>query len=372
MQKDLRKAIAKYSEKTRPSQLKAVDFFCCSGGVTYGFRQADIKVLGGIDIEVAYKETYEKNNEGSIFIQADIALLQPKDLEEKLGITKNMDDLIFVGCSPCQYYTKLQTDKTKSIESRMLLEEFQRFVEYFNPGYIFIENVPGLEKKEESPLSEFKNFLNQKGYAFNDDIINALNYNIPQSRKRYVMIASRIIKKVSIPKGNKKGKTIREVIGKLARIPAGHKDEDEFMHWSANLDSKNLKRLQNTSHNGGNRLEWKDNIELQLKCYIGKNKTFTDVYGRMFWNCPAPTITTKFHSISNGRFAHPEQDRGLSLREGAILQSFPYSYKFHSKNIGVIAKMIGNAVPPKLATCIGLKFKNYHFNAAIQSKSKSS
>src|SRR5687768_289421 len=114
---------------------------------------AGINVLGGIDIEGAYKETYEKNNKGSVFVQADIASLQPAELEEKLQIQKNMDDLIFVGCSPCQYFTIIKTTKEKSEKSKLLLEEFQRFVDYFRPGYIFIENVPGLEKKEDSPLA---------------------------------------------------------------------------------------------------------------------------------------------------------------------------------------------------------------------------
>ena len=131
------------------------------------------------------------------------------------------------------------------------------------------------------------------------------------------------------------------------------------MHWTANLEEINFKRILNTSKNGGTRLEWKDNIELQLKCYIGKDDTFPDVYGRMYWDQPAPTITTKFHSITNGRFGHPEQDRGISLREGALLQSFPKSYKFYSTNFATIARMIGNAVPPELSKHIAkaiLKF----------------
>jgi DNA (cytosine-5)-methyltransferase 1 len=352
--------------------LKAVDFFCCAGGVTSGFRNAGIKVLGGIDIDSAYKETYEKNNKGSIFIQADVAQLEPIDLEKKLSIKQNMDDLIFVGCSPCQYYTNLQTDRTKSKESKMLLEEFQRFVKYFYPGYIFVENVPGLETKDQSPLAKFKNFLIEVGYTINDDVVNASNYNVPQSRRRYILVASRVAQKVVLPKGKNTVKTVADVIADLPPIPAGYKDDNDLMHWSSNLDPINLERLQHTTHNGGTRLAWKNNKKLQLKCYIGKDKTFTDVYGRMFWNHPAPTITTKFHSISNGRFGHPEQDRGLSLREGAILQSFPRSYKFYSNNNGVIARMIGNAVPPELAKSIGSKLINTHIHATIQNKSKSS
>jgi DNA (cytosine-5)-methyltransferase 1 len=335
--------------------LKAVDFFCCSGGVTCGFRQAGINVLGGIDIDGAYKDTYEKNNKGSKFIEADIAQLQPEELIKRLSILPNMDDLIFVGCSPCQYYTNLQTDKTKSSTSKLLLEEFQRFVDYFRPGFIFIENVPGLERNEESPLSKFKAFLRERSYSFDDRVVNAAEYDVPQNRKRYVLIASRVTKNISVPKGDKnKRKTVRDAIGNFEKVPVGYNDKSESMHWTANIQPINLLRIKNTSHDGGNRLEWKDNPALQLKCYQGKDSTFSDVYGRMFWDQPSPTITTKFHSITNGRFGHPEQDRALSIREGATLQSFPNNYKFYAESIGVVAKMIGNAVPPELARKIAL------------------
>lgn len=344
-------------------QLVAVDFFCCAGGVTCGFGRAGIKVLGGIDIDISYKETYEKNNKGSKFIHADIACLQPSDLERQLGIKPDMDNLIFIGCSPCQYYTSIQTDKTKSIETRLLLDDFQRFISYFNPAYIFVENVPGLETKTGSPLANFKLFLREKGYVFDDKVINAADYNVAQNRKRYVLIASRLKQTISILEGNcKKQKTVKEAIDKLKPIPSGFRDKNALKHWSAELSPINLKRIKNTSHDGGTRLEWKDNKELQLKCYEGKDKTFSDVYGRMFWDQPAPTITTKFHSLSNGRFGHPDQDRAISLREGALLQSFPKNYKFYSHSIEIIARMIGNAVPPNMAKTIAKTILNHEGN----------
>ena len=355
---------------SKKNQLKAVDFFCCAGGVTNGFRQAGIKVLGGIDIEGVYRQTYENNNKGSKFLEADIANLQPEDLISTFGIVKDMDDLIFIGCSPCQYYTNLQTNKTKSSQSRMLLEEFRRFVDYFNPGFIFVENVPGLETKGESPLSRFKQFLENKGYTIDDKLVNTVDYNVPQSRKRYVLIASRITTKIAIPAVKCVNvKTVRKAIGHLPNVKAGHKDKNKLMHWTANLAPINLQRIQSTSHNGGNRLEWKNNENLQLKCYKGKDSTFSDVYGRIYWDTPSPTITTKFHSLTNGRFGHPEQDRALSLREGALLQSFPFSYTFYSDSMGIIARMIGNAVPPQLAKCIAKSLiENYLLNSKSNQK----
>lgn len=351
---------------TTKKKLLAVDFFCCAGGVTHGFKKAGINVVAGIDIEAAYRKSYESNNPGAKFIQADISELQPVDLRKRLKIKPGMDNLIFVGCSPCQYYTIMQTDKTKSAKGKLLLEEFKRFVDYFRPGYIFLENVPGLSRKGESPLENFKNYLRQIGYVFAEDIVNAADYEVPQNRLRYVLIASRVNKGVKIPQGSRKRVTVRSALGGLPVIPAGYRDTNtQQIHWSARLSPLNLQRLQNTPHNGGTRAAWKDDVNLQLACYVGKDDTFPDVYGRMKWDAPGPTITTKFYSISNGRFGHPEQDRALSLREGAALQSFPHRYRFFGTSQHVIARMIGNAVPPEMAKWIGINIRKLYSRAAI-------
>lgn len=350
------------------NKLKAVDFFCGAGGVTRGFKDAGINVLAGIDIDDACEKTYQNNNDGAIFLNKDIATYSPEELQNELGIKPNDDNLIFVGCSPCQYYTYLNTSKQKSEKSKMLLEEFQRFVAFFQPGYIFIENVPGLEKKAESPLKRFKEYLKANGYSFSDKVINAKYFGVPQNRRRYVMIASRI-NKVEIPEPNKKRPlvTVKDAIGNTAiykPVPAGNKDNTDFLHSTANIKDINLKRLENTSKDGGSRTEWAHIEDLQLNCYK-THAGHTDGYGRMAWNKVSPTITTKFNSISNGRYGHPEQNRAISLREGATLQSFPVEYKFYASNMGNIARMIGNAVPPNLACSIANAIKSNH-NGQIQ------
>ena len=137
-------------------KLKAIDFFCSGGGMTHGMREAGIEVIAGIDNDPDVKETYEKNNLGTKFIQADVFKLKEIDLTKYTGIEKNDDNLILIGCSPCQYWSIIQTDKKKSKQSKDLLKEFHRFVKYYNPGFVVVENVPGLEKKaEESGLKEF-------------------------------------------------------------------------------------------------------------------------------------------------------------------------------------------------------------------------
>jgi len=338
-------------------KLKAVDFFCSGGGMTCGFRKAGINVLGGIDIDPLCEETYTTNNPGSKFILADIKGLSFDKLEKELKINRNDDEMIFIGCSPCQYWSNIKTIKAKSEKSKNLLIDFKKFVKYFNPGYIVVENVPGiLNRSQESPLIAFLTFLGKQKYVFTYDVINASHYGVPQTRKRFLLIASRVNPNVSLPIADTKEKppTVREFIGDTGlfeSIEAGHRDNTDFLHTTAALSDKNLKRLMLTPQNGGTRLAWKD-TELQLKTYNGRDHCFQDVYGRMFWDKPAPTITTKFLSITNGRFAHPEQNRGLSLREGAVLQTFDLNYKFITNSLAAAAKIIGNAVPPELSNRI--------------------
>jgi len=351
-------------EKKTNQKFKAVDFFCSGGGMTSGFRKAGVNVVGGIDVDLECKETYTTNNPDSKFIHADIQNLAFSILEKELKVKRNDKKMIFIGCSPCQYWSKIQTDKTKSNETKNLLKDFQRFVAYFRPGYIVIENVPGiLNRLDESPLKSFLNFLKKEKYHYNYQIINASHYGVPQTRKRFLLIASRVTDKVDLPIPDTKTKlpTVREFIGSkkvFKPIAAGQKDKTGFLHSAAGISDNNLKRLQLTPHNGGTRIAWKD-TDLQIPAYVDKDNSFQDIYGRMFWDKPGPTITTKFYSITNGRFAHPEQNRAISLREGATLQTFDTDYKFLSTSIASTARLIGNAVPPQLSMRIAASIINW-------------
>lgn len=345
------------------NELRAVDFFCGAGGMTCGMSLAGIRVLAGIDNDPDCKETYTVNNPNTKYIEKDIHELTEEELAEEIGIERYEDSLIFIGCSPCQYWTRINTNREKSKATKDLLKEFQRFVEWFKPGYLLVENVPHfLKYKNENVLGKFLSFLEKESYVYDDDIVDANYYGVPQNRKRYLLIASRVSNQIKIPeKEYDKTLTVRNFIGVhngFKAIEAGHRDEEDFIHTAANLSEKNRMRIKKTPKNGGNRLSWKDDPKLQINAYKGKDDIFKDVYGRMYWDKPAPTITTKFHSLSNGRFGHPEEDRALSLREGATLQTFPFNYKFKGPSIASISKQIGNAVPPELARRIG----NYIFN----------
>lgn len=341
------------------SKLKAVDFFCSGGGMSYGMQQAGIKILAGIDFDESCKETYESNIKGAEFIHADVFELKEKDLENKLSLKKNDDELILIGCSPCQFWSIINTNKTKSAKSKNLLVEFSRFVKYFRPGYVVVENVPGvLRRKEESGLNGFIKWLNLNGYKNpHFKVHNVNDFGVPQNRNRFTLIATRISKAEIIPLESKNKKlVVKDVLGVkngFSKIVAGHKDKTKFYHTVSYISKINKKRLKKVKKDGGDRFGFANDPKLQLKCFRGKNDSFKDTFGRLWWDRPSPTITTKFYSISNGRFTHPEEDRALSIREGATLQSFPKNYIFKTSSIAKTARMIGNAVPPKYAKAIG-------------------
>lgn len=335
--------------------IHAIDFFCGGGGMTYGLREAGLEVIAGVDLARDCQTTYESNNAGSRFVCADIKELPIEYFETEFGVQRGDDELLLVGCSPCQYYSIINTTKEKSKKSKDLLLDFMKFIEYYNPGFVLVENVPGLLSREDSAFPEFLQFLKNNQYQVTYDIINMSYYGVPQTRRRFSLVASRL-GNVRMPIKEPKQKLLSEFIGTkkgLSNIPAGHIDLTDFMHSTMKLSPINMKRLYRTTKNGGSRMEWKDDKELQLKCYIGKDNCFRDVYGRLRWNRPSSTITTNFIKITSGRFAHPCENRGLSIREGARLQTFPDSYVFKGGSMTVNARIIGNAVPPEYARRLG-------------------
>lgn len=338
------------------NKFKALDFFCGGGGMTYGLKQSGIDVIAGIDLELNCKETYELNNLGSTFVHADITKLPLAYFEKHFNITKNDDYLVLVGCSPCQYYSLINSSKEKSKKSKDLLLDFQKFIKYYNPGYVLVENVPGIVTNKESVLPKFLAFLEKFGYKYiKYDVVNMSDYGVPQTRRRFSLIASRI-DDIDLPIADNKKAILKDFIGVkngFPKIKAGHKDYSDFNHSVAGLSEKSIKRLEKTPQDGGDRLAWKDDDELQLECFKGKDHHFKDTFGRMFWDKPGSTITTKFFSISNGRFAHPEENRAISIREGATLQTFPKNYIFKTNSMAETAKLIGNAVPPEYAKRLG-------------------
>ena len=328
--------------------------------MSYGLQQAGIEVLGGIDFDIKCKETYEANVKGGKFVHSDVFKVSPASIAEILNYKttkEHNENLILIGCTPCQYWTQMNTDKTKSRKSKNLLVEFVRFVDYFQPGYVVVENVPGIYKnRTASKLTFFLKWLSDQGYVYSAKIRDTSKYGIPQKRKRFTLIANRNSEVIIVPKQSDRKISVRQVIGQhngFPPVPAGHRDETDFMHTVAGLSSLNKKRISKVNKDGGTRFDFANDEELQLECFKGKDHVYRDTYGRMKWDDLSPTITTKFYNISCGKFGHPEENRALSLREGAALQCFPNTFKFKTKSIADTARIIGNAVPPEYARIIG-------------------
>ncbi len=229
-------------------KIKAVDFFCGGGGMSYGIQKSGIEVLAGIDCEENCRATYKANIKKAKFLKEDVFKLKVKKLEETLSLNRNDDELLLIGCSPCQYWSLQNTNKTKSQKSKNLLKEFGRFVKYFKPGYVVVENVPGvLRKKEESGLEPFINWLKINEYTVHYKVHNTSEYGVPQNRKRFTSIANRVTSNIlEQVKANKK-LTVRDVIGVengFSKIKPGHNDKTDFKHSVAGISDLTLRRIK--------------------------------------------------------------------------------------------------------------------------------
>jgi DNA (cytosine-5)-methyltransferase 1 len=333
--------------------MKAFDFFCGAGGLTRGLLDAGIKVVAGFDRDERCRATYEHNNPGVWFIQADIRNMTLKDLGIK-GKLRTYDDVLFAGCAPCQPFSSQNKGNGRRHDAT-LLSEFGRLVESALPGYVLIENVPGIAKvRGYSTFRRFLTMLETNGYQYSYGILDAKRYGVPQNRRRLVLLAARQ-NQVSLPepkygRGLRPFRTVRQAISHFPEIGAGECHSDVPNHVAASITELNLERLGQTPHDGGDRRSWPK--RRRLECHKGNYEGHTDVYGRMAWDSPSPALTGRCHSISNGRYGHPEQDRAISLREAAAIQSFPDGYEFFGSNKHV-AMQIGNAVPVRLAEHIG-------------------
>ncbi len=347
----------------------AIDFFCGAGGLSKGLALSGINVLAGIDNNILCQETYNRNNAPSRFIHADMKEYMPEDLLALFPQLRenNRDDLLLAGCAPCQPFSSANQSEERSPDAT-LLSQFGRFVEFFLPGMVMVENVPGIARvKGNSTFKRFIRLLESNKYNIIYKPTNAKYFGIPQNRVRLLVIASRI-GQATFPdfthssKKNAKQKlvTVREAIGHYPPLIAGQTHETVQNHVAARLSELNLIRLQHTPHDGGGRSDWPE--ELWLSCHKKADAGHTDVYGRMYWDRPSPTLTCKCQSISNGRYAHPEQDRAISLREAAAIQTFPDDYIFYGSNTSIAAQ-IGNAVPVLLGKVMGehiQKLRNKH------------
>lgn len=370
----------------------AVDFYCGAGGTTRGLLDAGGYVIAGIDKDEGCRLTYERNNPNTTLNGAPPGFLAldlfptsedyPEgqqqealaDLRQRIPLYQEMAPgapLLFAVCAPCQSFTrfvqrKMTPERAKGRErDRNLLAQAMIFITEFKPEMVISENVANIKNAQYGQVwDDFQEELRDLGYAVGASSVCASRFGVPQRRRRSVIIAfksktaagSALDPAVPLHDPEARAVSVSEAIGHLPPLEAGGKDLAHLNHACRNLTDVNRRRLESVRPGEPN-FGFADSPfgDLSLQCHgrlEAKGRLgFGDVYTRMHPGRPSPTITTRFHSISNGRFGHYDENqvRGLSLREGAALQSFPDDYEFHGAGMDVVAQMIGNAVPPKLS-----------------------
>lgn len=335
-------------------KVSCIDLFCGAGGLTHGFVLEGFPVVAGFDMDPSCRFPYENNNSAKFF-ERDITTIRAQEL---INLFDGAEVKILVGCAPCQpFSTYSQRYSVRENSEWGLMYEFARLSKSVKPDIISMENVPTVAKHK--VFYEFIDLLNRSGYQVWHDVIDSSLYGVPQTRKRMVLLASRYGNIKIISPTHDKAKTVREAIGHLRDLEAGKSDSKDKLHAASTLTKINLQRIK-ASTPGGTWRDWPK--QLVATCHLSRSgKTYPGVYGRMEWGKPAPTMTTQCYGYGNGRFGHPEQHRAISLREAAILQSFPRNYAFMQKgmrvNFKVLGRLIGNAVPVSLARAIARSIK---------------
>jgi DNA (cytosine-5)-methyltransferase 1 len=335
-----------------------VDLFCGAGGLTHDFVNGGISVNAGIDADPACRWPYETNN-GICFIKRDMADLTPEFL---LGLYPEGDTKILAGCAPCQPFSKYANGHRPAHRGRWsLLAKFAELARECRPEVVTMENVPQLLKHE--AYREFTSSLKDSGYSVTEYLVYCPDYGVPQTRQRLVMFASLFsaVKMAPPTHPPKAYITVRDAIGGLEALRAGGASQVDPMHRCSVLSELNLRRIR-ASRPGGTWRDWDQ--ELVADCHRkSSGKSYSAVYGRMEWDAPGPTVTTQFIGFGNGRFGHPTQDRAISLREGALLQTFPLDYDFvapeETVHLNTVCRLVGNAVPVELGRAVARSVK-YH------------
>lgn len=332
--------------------IKGIDLFCGVGGLTHGLMREGVQVTHGIDIDHHCRFPYENNNNAA-FLERDVTDISGSELEE---IFNGSEVRLLAGCAPCQPFSSYSRKGRADRDDRKweLIKEFGRLTQETQPELITMENVPQLIHHK-----VFEDFLNSlRGYKIWHGIIDCTLYGVPQTRKRLVLLASQLGDIELLPPSSfdYKLKSVRESISHLPYLVAGGVDPNDPLHTAPSLSELNLRRIR-VSKPGGTWRDWDE--ELIAKCHRrGSGQTYSGVYGRMEWDAASPTITTQCFGFGNGRFGHPEQDRAISLREAAILQTFPEDYNFVAPGEAVrfskLGRLIGNAVPVRIGEIVAV------------------
>lgn len=329
---------------------EVVDLFCGVGAISHGFFRAGFDIRAGYDLDAKCKFAFETNN-NSQFIAGDVALVSAAEIKSHYT---GASPTVLVGCAPCQPFSSYKHRYAEDPQWG-LVPRFGDIAVQCATDYISMENVPRLlDYKDGAIFDQFKSTLEAEGYGVWYSVVNAADYGVPQARKRLVLVAAKDGRLAPPETWQASHTTVSDAIRHLPSLVAGGQNKEDPLHKCSALSDVNMRRVQ-ASKPGGTWKDWPS--ELVAECHKrSSGRTYPSVYGRMRWDAPAPTITTQCFGFGNGRFGHPEQDRAISLREAAILQSFPEEYAFvpndHAISMKEVGRWIGNAVPVKLAESI--------------------
>ena len=336
------------------NNIGVVDLFCGVGGLSHGLKQGGLNIIAGFDIDKTCEYAYTHNN-GAQFFDTDISKVTKEQVLSLFGDSKIK---VLAGCAPCQPFSSYAFKNKKKDPSKYdLLYQFGRLVEEVQPDIVTMENVPQIASFSlKNVLQDFVDLLENHHYHCSVKVVYCPDYGIPQTRKRLVLLASKFgdIKLISPTHSKDNYVTVKDVIGDLPPLEAGETSDTDPLHRAKSLSPLNMQRIMHTPYGGS----WKDwPKELMLECHKSENgRSFGSVYGRMRWENPAPTMTTQCTGLGNGRFGHPEQNRAITAREAALIQTFPQEYKFFAdeEHVSIVkaSRYIGNAVPPQLGFVI--------------------
>ena len=330
----------------------AIDLFSGCGGLTEGLHQAGFHTRVAVEVDEIAVTSFKMNHYHTNVIQKDIRDVKGKDIRDFFG---NKELHLLAGCPPCQGFSSIRKlNRKRSVKDprNSLVIEYFRLVNELRPLTIMMENVPGL--KDYYLFKDIVKQLCQIGYQVDIKVVDVKNYGVPQSRKRLVMVGS-LIGEIKVAEGTNEKITVRGAIGDLE---LAEKTKDPLHKIVAQHSARILNQIKATPKNGGSRTDLPK--EFELECHKKEGVGFNDVYGRLRWDDYSSTITGGCLNPSKGRFLHPEEDRVITPREAALLQSFPPNYKF-AYNIpkGKLALLIGNALPPKFSYIQSLNIRQH-------------
>lgn len=335
-----------------------VDLFAGCGGGSIGFQQAGFEIIGAVEIDCDAATAYEANTGVKPLIR-DIRAVSGSALLADSGVKVGELTLLF-GCPPCQSFTILRRGATETPVDGVrntLPREYSRLVEELRPRHIAFENVPGMvDGRWRHRFDELIDELESLGYRCQWDVLDAADYGVPQRRRRLLVIGSKMVE-ATLPSPSHAAdganelpphRTVRDAIGTLRHLERGERDPADPLHRARRHNDIAIRRLRAVPEGGGRMNLPRD---LQLACHQGHPGHY-DIYGRMWWDRPAPTLTSGCTNVTKGRFGHPEQTRAITLREALLLQGFPFATTLVGTT-DIMALQVGNAVPPPLTAAVG-------------------